>query len=100
MIELGPLAINLAFVLSAYAVVMSLVGAGCAGATSSPAPSTPRSPCGAAVLVAVAALLHALVIHDFRLEYVAALQQQHAAALLHRSPRCGAGRRARCSSGC
>ena len=35
------------------------------------------------MVIAVAALLHALVTHDFNIEYVGALLQQHAAAALH-----------------
>jgi cytochrome c-type biogenesis protein CcmF len=72
MIDLGPLAINLAFVLSAYAVVMSLVGAWRRRPDFIASAEHAVLAVWAAVLVAVATLLHALVIHDFRLEYVAA----------------------------
>jgi len=72
MIELGPLAINLAFVLAAYAVVMSLVGAWRRRRDFVASAEHAVLAVWGTVLVAVAALLHALVIHDFRLEYVAA----------------------------
>src|SRR5215475_1048320 len=72
MIELGPLAINLAFVLSAYAVVISLIGAWRGRRDFVASAEHAVLAVWGAVLVAVAALLHALVIHDFRLEYVAA----------------------------
>ena len=72
MIELGSLAINLAFVLSAYAVVMALVGAWRRRRDFVASAEHAVLALWGAVLVAVAALLHALVTHDFRLEYVAA----------------------------
>ena len=72
MIELGPLAINLAFVLAAYAVVISLVGAWWGRRDFVASGEHAVLAVWGAVLVAVAALLHSLVIHDFRLEYVAA----------------------------
>ena len=83
MIDIGPLAINLAFVLAAYAVVMSLVGVWRGGATSSPAPSTPCSPSGARARRrrrAAARAGHPRLQPRVRRR----LQQQHAAALLHR----------------
>ena len=72
MIELGPLAINLVFVLTIYAVVMSLVGARLRRRDFVASAEHAVLAAWGAVLVAVAALLHALVTHDFRLEYVAA----------------------------
>ncbi len=72
MIELGPLAVNLAFVLSAYAVVMSLLGAWRGRRDFVASAEHAVLAVWGTVLVAVAALLHALVIHDFRVEYVAA----------------------------
>jgi cytochrome c-type biogenesis protein CcmF len=71
MIELGPLAINLAFVLSIYAVVIALCGAWLGRRDFVASAEHAVLAVWAAVLVAVAALLHALVIHDFRVEYVA-----------------------------
>src|SRR5215468_2700380 len=72
MIELGPLAINLVLVLAAYAVVMSLLGVWRGRRDFVASAEHAVLAVWAAVLVAVAALLHALVVHDFRLEYVAA----------------------------
>ena len=72
MIEVGPLAINLAFVLSAYAIVMSLLGAWRGRRDFVASAEHAVLAVWGTVLIAVAALLHALVIHDFRLEYVAA----------------------------
>jgi len=72
MIDLGPLAINLAFVLSAYAIVISLLGVWLRRRDFVASAEHAVLAVWAAVLVAVAVLLHALVSHDFRLEYVAA----------------------------
>src|SRR6185369_3557520 len=71
MIDIGPLAINLALVLSVYAVVMSLVGVWRGNRDFIASAEHAVLAVWVAVLVAVAALLHALVIHDFRVEYVA-----------------------------
>jgi len=71
MIELGPLAIHLAFVLSIYAVVIALLGAWLGRRDFVASAEHAVLAVWGAVLVAVAALLHALVIHDFRIEYVA-----------------------------
>ena len=71
MIDIGPLAINLALVLSVYAVVMSLLGVWRRNRDFIASAEHAVLAVWVAVLVAVAALLHALVIHDFRVEYVA-----------------------------
>lgn len=72
MIELGPLAIDLALVLAAYAVIMALCGAWRRQPGFVASAEHAVLALWGAVLVAVAALLYALVAHDFRLEYVAA----------------------------
>jgi cytochrome c-type biogenesis protein CcmF len=72
MIDLGPLAINIAFVLAAYAVVMSLAGVWLGRRDFVASAEHAVLAVWGAVLVAVATLLNALVTHDFRLEYVAA----------------------------
>src|SRR5262245_17087627 len=71
MIDIGPLAIHLALVLAAYAVVMSLVGVWRGNRDFIASAENSVLAVWIAVLIAVAALLHALVIHDFRVEYVA-----------------------------
>ncbi len=72
MIELGALALHLALVLAAYAVVISCAGAWRRRRDLIASGEHAALAVWGAVLVAVLALLHALVIHDFRLEYVAA----------------------------
>ena len=72
LIELGPLAINLAFVLAAYAVLISLLGVWRGRRDFVASGEHAVLAVWGAVLVAVAVLLNALVVHDFRLEYVAA----------------------------
>jgi cytochrome c-type biogenesis protein CcmF len=71
MIEIGPLAINLALVLAAYAIVMSLLGAWRGRRDFVASAEHAVLAVWASVLIATIALLHALVVHDFRLEYVA-----------------------------
>src|SRR5262245_33194606 len=71
MIEIGPLAINLALVLAAYAIVMSLLGAWRGRRDFVASAEHAVLAVWASVLIATVALLHALVVHDFRLEYVA-----------------------------
>lgn len=72
MIEVGSLAIHLAFVLAAYAVVMSLAGAWLRRRDFVASAEHATLAVWGCVLVAVATLLHLLVTHDFRYEYVAA----------------------------
>ena len=71
MIEIGPLAINLALVLAAYAIVMSLLGAWRGRRDFVASAEHAVLAVWASVLIATVALLHALVVHYFRLEYVA-----------------------------
>ncbi len=72
MIEVGQLAIHVAFVLSAYAIVMALAGVWWRKRDVVASAEHAAFAVWGATLVAVAALLHGLVSHDFRLEYVAA----------------------------
>jgi cytochrome c-type biogenesis protein CcmF len=71
MIELGPLAVHLSLVLAAYAVIMSLAGVWSGRRDFVASAEHAALAVWGCVLVAAAALLHALVIHDFRIEYVA-----------------------------
>jgi len=72
MIELGRQAILLGWILSAYAVVMALVGGWRRKRELIASAENAALAVWATTIVAVAVLLHALVTHDFRLEYVAA----------------------------
>ncbi|MGH7786369.1 MAG: heme lyase CcmF/NrfE family subunit [Candidatus Binatia bacterium] len=72
MTELGPLAIHVALVLAAYAIVMSLAGAWLRRREFIASAEHAALAVWGCVVVAAATLLHALVIHDFRIEYVAA----------------------------
>jgi cytochrome c-type biogenesis protein CcmF len=72
MLEVGPLAIHVGFVLAIYAVVMSLIG-GFTGRKDFVASAEHAVlAVWGTVLIAVATLLNALVRHDFSYEYVAA----------------------------
>ncbi len=71
MIEVGRLSINVAFVLAAYSMVMSLAGARWRKADFVASAEHAALAVWGTVLIATAVLLHALVVHDFRLEYVA-----------------------------
>ncbi|MDX2166447.1 MAG: heme lyase CcmF/NrfE family subunit [Deltaproteobacteria bacterium] len=72
MLELGPLALNLALVLAVYAIVISLAGVWRARRDFVASGEHAALAVWGCVVVAAAMLLHALVIHDFRIEYVAA----------------------------
>ena len=69
--EVGQLAIHLALVLSAYSAVMSLAGGLRRKAEFVASAEHAAFAVWGAALVAVAALLHGLVSHAFRIEYVA-----------------------------
>ena len=70
-------------VLAIYAVVMSLAGAWLGKSDFVASAEHAALAVWGSVVVAVAALLHALVTHDFNLEYVAHYSQQHPAAAIH-----------------
>jgi cytochrome c-type biogenesis protein CcmF len=72
MAEVGRLAINVAFVLAAYGIVMSLAGAFSRRKDFVASAEHAAFAVWGAVVVAVCALLNALVAHDFSIEYVAA----------------------------
>ena len=72
MADVGQLAINVAFVLCAYAVGMSLIGAQWRKRDFVASAEHAALATWGSVLVASAALLYALVSRDFHIEYVAA----------------------------
>ena len=69
--QLGPLALNLALVLALYAIAMSLLGVWLRRRDFVASGEHAALAVWGCVVVAVASLLHLLVIHDFRVEYVA-----------------------------
>ena len=71
MTALGALALQIGFVLALYAIVMSLAGASLRNRNFVTSSEHAVYAVWAMVLLAVAALLHALVTHDFSLKYVA-----------------------------
>jgi cytochrome c-type biogenesis protein CcmF len=71
MVDVGSLALAIAGVLALYAVVMSLVGVQWRKRDFVASAEHAALAVWGLVLIAVAALLHALVTHDFNLEYVA-----------------------------
>ena len=99
--ELGRAALVVTLGLALYALV-----AGAVAAPDAPPPArrsrrrTRCSPRSAPRVVAAAVLVAALARHDFSFVYVAQHTSRAAAAPATRSRRSGAGRRARCSSGC
>ncbi|MGD9762265.1 MAG: heme lyase CcmF/NrfE family subunit [Candidatus Binatia bacterium] len=72
MVDIGPLALNLGLVLALYAVVMSLAGVWTRRRDLIGSAEHAALAVWGCTLVATLALLHALVVHDFRVEYVAA----------------------------
>ena len=70
--ELGPLALHLGLVLAVYAIVTSLVGVWWRRRDVIASGEHAAFAVWGCVIVAAATLLHALSIHDFRIEYVAA----------------------------
>ncbi|MBI1815513.1 MAG: heme lyase CcmF/NrfE family subunit [Deltaproteobacteria bacterium] len=71
MMEIGALALALGLVLAVYAVLMSLVGGLQRRRDLIASAEHAAFAVWGVTVIAVAALLHALVIHDFNLEYVA-----------------------------
>src|ERR1043166_1686144 len=71
MVDVGSLALAIAAVLALYAVVMSLVGAQWRRRDFVASAEHAALAVWGLVLIAVAGLLHALVTHDFNIEYVA-----------------------------
>jgi len=71
MIEIGSLALAVAWVLALYAIVMSLVGAYRRKRDFVASAEHATLAVWGLTVIAVAALLHALTTHDFNLEYVA-----------------------------
>jgi cytochrome c-type biogenesis protein CcmF len=71
-VELGPLALHLGLVLAVYAIVTSLIGAWWRRRDIVASGEHAALAVWGCVVVAAATLLHALAIHDFRIEYVAA----------------------------
>jgi cytochrome c-type biogenesis protein CcmF len=71
MVDVGSLALAVAGVLALYAIVMSLVGVQWRRRDFIASGEHAALAVWGLVLIAVAALLHALVTHDFNLEYVA-----------------------------
>src|SRR6266852_4713896 len=71
MVDVGSLALAIAGVLALYAIVMSLVGASWRKRDFVASAEHATLAVWGLVLIAVAALLHALVTHDFNIEYVA-----------------------------
>ncbi len=72
MLELGPLSLHLGLVLAVYAIVTSLAGAWRGRRDLVASGEHAALAVWGCVLVATAALLHALALRDFRIEYVAA----------------------------
>jgi cytochrome c-type biogenesis protein CcmF len=72
MIEVGRQAILVGWILAAYAVVTALIGGWRRKRELVASAENAALAVWATVVLAVAVLLHALVTHDFRLEYVAA----------------------------
>jgi cytochrome c-type biogenesis protein CcmF len=71
MVDIGSLALAIAWVLALYAIVMSLAGAYRRKRDFIASAEHASLAVWGLVTIAVAALLHALVTHDFNLEYVA-----------------------------
>jgi cytochrome c-type biogenesis protein CcmF len=71
MVDVGSLALTLAWVLTMYAIVMSLAGAWRRRRDFVASAEHAALAVWGLTVIAVAALLHALVTHDFNLEYVA-----------------------------
>src|SRR5215471_8655932 len=71
MVDVGSLAIAIAWVLAIYAIGMSLVGAYSRKRDFIASADHAVLAVWGMVVIAVAALLHALVTHDFNIEYVA-----------------------------
>ena len=71
MVDVGALAIAIAWALAIYAVVMALVGASTRRRDFVASADHAVLTVWGMVVIAVAALLHALVTHDFNVEYVA-----------------------------
>ena len=71
-VELGPLALHLGLVLAVYAIVTSLLGAWWRRRDLVASGEHAALAVWGCVVVASAALLHALAMRDFRIEYVAA----------------------------
>ncbi len=71
MVDVGSLALVVAWVLAAYAVCMALIGAYRRKRDFIASAEHAALAVWGLALIAVAALLHALVIHDFSIEYVA-----------------------------
>ncbi len=71
MIEVGPIALAAAWVFAIYAIVMSLVGGWQRQRDFIASAENAALGVWGLTLVAVVALLHALVTHDFNVEYVA-----------------------------
>src|SRR5258706_11210093 len=71
MIEVGSLALAVAWVLAVYACVMSLAGVSWRKRDFIASAEHAALAVWGCVVIAVAALLHALVTHDFNVEYVA-----------------------------
>ena len=71
MADVGSLALAIAWVLAVYAVVMSLIGAFLRKRDFVASAEHAALAVWGAVVVAAAALLHALATHDFSIEYVA-----------------------------
>src|SRR5215470_3914331 len=71
MVDVGALAIAIAWALAIYAIVMAVVGAAMRRRDFVASADHAVLTVWAMVVIAVAALLHALVTHDFNIEYVA-----------------------------
>src|SRR5262245_66293437 len=71
MVDVGALALAVAWVVALYAIVMSLVGAYWRKRDFVASGEHAALAVWGLTVIAVAALLHALTTHDFNLEYVA-----------------------------